>query len=338
MSSQTVFISGATGYIAQHIIVQLLSSGYNVIGQVRSSAKGDTLSKDFNNKNFSYEIVKVLEEEGAFDEVLAKHPEVSIFLHTASPVSFHVEDNERDMLIPAVNGTKNVLASIKRVAPQMKRVVVTSSVVAASTFAELEDPTYVGGENTWLPITYEEAKTSDSQIAYAVSKKYAELAAWDFVKQEQPNFELSTVLPGYVFGPQAFESGVANLNLTAAYLASALQLKKDDKIPAAGGLSVDVRDIALAHILAFENKEAAGKRLVGYGNRFNFQQVVDIIRRNFKDLVNTLPVAEFAPDFFDSYVPYGDVESRKALGIDYIKFEKTVVDQIAQILDYQNKA
>ncbi|KAK6460305.1 protein induced by osmotic stress [Scheffersomyces coipomensis] len=338
ITTQSIFISGATGYIAQHIILQLLARGDKVVGQVRSAAKGDSFVKDFNNKNFSYEIVKVLEQEGAFDDVLAKHPEVTVFIHTASPVNFDIEDNERDILIPAIKGTKNVLASIKKSTPQIKRVVVTSSVVAAATHSELEDPKYVGGEDSWLPTTYEEGKSADAQSAYATSKKYAELAAWEFVKEEKPNFILSSVLPGYVFGPQAFESGLENLNLTAAVVANALQLKKDDEVPIFGGVSVDVRDIALAHIYAFDKEETAGKRLVGYNNRFLFQQVVDVIRKNFKDLTDVLPVGNpIAPDHFDTYNPFVDVESRKALGIDYIPFEKTIVEHITQILDHQKK-
>ncbi|KAK6460306.1 dihydroflavonol-4-reductase [Scheffersomyces coipomensis] len=338
MTAQTVFISGATGFIGQHIIQQLLKKGYHVVAQVRSTSKGDALVKDFKSKNLSYEIVEVLEQEGAYDEALAKHPEVTAFIHTASPVSFDVEDNERDILIPAIAGTKNVLASIKKSAPQIKRVVVTSSVVAASTFSELEDPKYVGGETSWLSTTYDEGKSADSQTAYAVSKKYAELAAWEFVKEEKPNFILSTILPGYVFGPQVFEESVASLNLTAAFLASALQLKKDDPIPVAGGLSVDVRDIAKAHILGFEKEETAGKRLVVSANRFLFQEFVDIIRKNFKDLADKLPVGNPIPaTYYDHYNKYDDTESKKALGFEYIPFEKTVVDHISQILDYEKK-
>ncbi|KAK6462768.1 dihydroflavonol-4-reductase [Scheffersomyces coipomensis] len=339
MSSQTVFITGATGYIAQHIIIQLLNKGYHVIGQVRSSSKGDALAKDVNNKNFSYEVVEVFEKEGSFDAVLAKHPEVSIFLHTASPATFSVEDNERDILIPAVDGTKNVLKSIKKVAPQIKRVVVTSSIVAAATFAELEDPTYVGGEDSWLSTTYEEAKTADSAVAYTVSKKYAELAAWDFVKQETPKFKLTTVLPGYVFGPQAFESGLKNLNLTAAFVANALQLKREDTIPAVISLSADVRDIAKAHILAFEKEDAVDKRIAVYSTRFQYSEFVDIIRRNFKEYDAKLPVTETLPaDHFDNFVKFDDSKSRKILDFEYIKLEKTIVDLIAQVLAYQNKA
>ncbi|KAK6460302.1 dihydroflavonol-4-reductase [Scheffersomyces coipomensis] len=338
MSSQTVFVTGATGYIAQHIILQLLKKGYHVIGQVRSVAKGEALEKDFSDKNFSYEIVEVLEKDGAFDEVLTKHPEVTVFLHTASPITFDVEDNEKDMLIPAVNGTKNVLSSIKKTAPQIKRVVVTSSVLSAANYSDFGDKSFACGEDQWLKTTYEEAKTSDAATAYAVSKKYAELAVWDFVKEEKPNFKVTTILPAYVFGPQAFESGVKNLNLTAAMVANALKLNKTDPIPVVTGVNIDVRDIALAHILGFEKEEAAGERLFGVSGRFIYDEIVDDIRTNFKEFDDQLPrTKKISSDFYDQWVKFNDVKSRKILGIKYIPLEKTVVDSITQVLDYQKK-
>ncbi|KAK6460303.1 osmotic stress induced protein [Scheffersomyces coipomensis] len=338
MSAQTVFVTGATGYIAQHIILQLLKKGYHVIGQVRSVAKGEALEKDFSDKNFSFEIVEVLEKDGAFDVVLTKHPEVTVFLHTASPFTLEVEDNEKDMIIPAVNGTKNVLVSIKRFAPQIKRVVVTSSLLSAISFAELIDPKFRGSEDDWHSVTLEEGKNGDLSAAYPASKKFAELAAWDFVKDEKPNFQLSTILPGSVFGPQAFESGVSNLHLSAAMVAKVLKLKRDDAIPDIVSIAIDVRDIALAHILAFEKEEAAGQRIVGAAHRFIYSEIVDIIRRNFTEFDCQLPPTEKLPNnFYDKWVKFDDVKSRKTLGIEYIPLEKTVIDSITQILDYNKK-
>ncbi|KAK6197922.1 protein induced by osmotic stress [Scheffersomyces amazonensis] len=333
MSAQTVFVSGANGYIAQHTVVQLLKKGYNVVGQVRSAAKGDALAKDLKNSHFSYEVVEVLEQEGAFDEALTKHPEVTVFLHTASPATFSAEDNERDVIIPAVNGTKNVLKSIKKVAPQIKKVVVTSSAVAAGSLAQLEDPKFVGGEDTWNPITYEEAVKGDPVAAYQGSKKFAELAAWDFVKAEKPNFKLTTVLPVYVFGPQAFRSGLKSLNLTAQVIIDVFKLKKNDSIPALESLFADVRDVAYSHIAAFENESAEGKRLLVVSGRFNYQNVVDIVRKNFVYIPGQLPVGTPASkDIFDHYKKLNDSNAREVVGIEYIPFEKTIIDQIKQYL------
>ncbi|KAK6197926.1 protein induced by osmotic stress [Scheffersomyces amazonensis] len=336
MTASTVFISGATGFIAQHIILQLLKKGYNVVGQVRSSSKGDALAKDVKSSRFSYEVVEVLEKEGAFDNALASHPEVSVFIHTASPVTFSPEDNERDVLIPAINGTKNVLASIKKVAPQIKRVILTSSAVASGSFAELQDPKFIGGEDSWNPITYEQAVSGDAVAAYEGSKKFAEQAAWDFVKKEHPKFSLTAILPVYVFGPQAFVSGLKSLNETTQLIANVLQLKKDDPIPPVENSYVDVRDAAAAHIGAFEKDSAAGKRLLVTSGRFHYQNVVDIVRENFPQYADQLPIGTPAgKNQFAGYTKLEDSNATQILGIDYIGFKKVISDEIKQILDNQ---
>ncbi|KAK6201706.1 NADPH-dependent cinnamyl-alcohol dehydrogenase [Scheffersomyces amazonensis] len=337
MTQETVFITGATGYIAKHIIFQLLEKGYKVVGQVRSNEKGENLVKQFNNSNFQYEVVEILEKDGAFDEVLSKHPEVTVFLHTASPAIVVTKDNEKDILIPAVKGTKNVLQSIKKSAPQIKKVIITSSVAATISNADLTNPNFSGGENTWNPETYEEAIKGDGGNAYRASKALAEKAAWEFVEKEKPNFKLSTILPSYTFGPQVFESDIENLHGTAKLLADLLYLKKDSPIQPFFGVSGDVRDVAKAHILAFEKEEAEGKRFVISVNTFNFQWVIDIFRKNFKDLAETLPVGTPLPEnFFAHALKVNDQNARKILNIDYIPFEKTVVDHIKQIIDHKN--
>jgi len=38
-------------------------------------------------------------------------------------------------------------------------------------------------------------------MGYRASKTFAERAAWDFVKNEKPNFSLATINPPMVFGP-----------------------------------------------------------------------------------------------------------------------------------------
>ncbi|KAK6458130.1 protein induced by osmotic stress [Scheffersomyces xylosifermentans] len=327
----SVFISGATGFIAQHIITLLVTKGYNVVGSVRSAAKGEHLKELYGSK-FQFEVVPVLEKQGAFDEALKNHPEVTVFLHTASPVTFSAEDNERDILIPAINGTKFVLDSIHRTSPQIKRVVYTSSIVAIASPQQLSDPTYEGGEEFFSPITYEEGK-SNGFFAYFASKTFAEKAAWEFVESNKPNFALSTINPVYVVGPQAKdEEAKGEVNITAQIITSIYNLKKDDKVPETAGNFVDVRDVAKAHVLAFEKEETKGQRLITLANKFNSQLILNIIRKNFPELRETLPVGN--PDDIDlSAIPnLKNEKSRNLLGIEYIDFEKSVTDAIKQVI------
>ncbi|KAK6198930.1 protein induced by osmotic stress [Scheffersomyces amazonensis] len=325
----TVLISGATGFIAQHIISQLLAKGYKVVGSVRSTQKGEGLVKIFENSNFSYEVVPILEKEGAFDEVLKKHPSATVFLHTASPATFEVEDNEKDIIIPALEGTKFVLKSIKEHAPQITRVVYTSSMAATGTAAEILGGEFKGGEDTWNSITYEQSKENGFN-AYCGSKTFAEKAAWDFVEKEKPNFTLSTINPGYAFGPQNAAPKTRELNSSAQMVASVLNAT--DSVPPISGPFVDVRDVAKAHISAFETEKAQGKRFVLSNSVFNGQTILDIIVANFPQLKDKLPtgtpgVSVSGPTAFN------DKNAKSILSIDYISLEKSVVDSIKQIID-----
>ncbi|KAK6462144.1 protein induced by osmotic stress [Scheffersomyces coipomensis] len=336
MTATTVFVSGATGYIAQTTVVQLLEKGYKVVGSVRSTEKGEQLAKNLNNKNFSYEIVKVLEVEGAFDQALKNHPETTVFLHTASPFTFDVKDPEKELLIPAIDGTKNVLASIKKVAPQIKKVILTSSIFGAAHFPQISDPNFDGGENTWNPITYEESK-QNAFNAYSGSKYFAEKAAWDFVEKEKPNFTLAAILPVYVFGPQAFESGLESLNTSAQIPAQVLSLTPESALPDSAGAYIDVRDVAKAHILAFEKEEAAGKRFLLAAKRFDFQLILDVVRENFPDLADKLPVGTPGSTDFSAWKNLNANNTYNILNFEFVPYDKTIVDSIKQLKEYNAK-
>lgn len=322
----TVFVSGATGFIAQHVVKQLLDKGYNVVGSVRSAAKGEKLKKNFGSK-FSYEIVEDLESVGAFDRALKKHPEVTIFLHTASPLPQDIADLEKGIILPAINGTKNVLKAIKESGPGIKTVVVTSSAV---TQIEGYDPSQLGTEDTWNSVTYESAKTNFF-TAYIASKVFAEKAGIEFVKNEKPNFKLTTVHPVYVFGPQVFdEEAKGELNFSNGYISNLLKLKSgtNEAVPSAVGPFVDVRDVAAAHLLAFE-KPADDLRILTFSDGFTSQKVLNIINKNFPqlNLIKGTPTENI-----EGGDKIRNPKSNKFLGLKYIDLEQSVVDTISQFI------
>lgn len=330
--STSVFVTGATGFIAQHVIKLLLSKGYKVVGTVRSAAKGDHLKTLFSTDNFSYEVVSDIVSTGAFDKALENHPEVTVFLHTASPVSFSVENVEEELLKPAVEGTKNVLSAIKAHGPQIKHVVVTSSVVSMFDASRLKDPTYTLSEKSWNPITWEESK-SNSTFGYFGSKKFAEKAAWDFVESEKPSYTLNFVNPLYVFGPQAFDSEVKDeLNLSAEIINKLLKLDPNATIPENDGVFIDVRDVAKAHLAAFENG-FSNERLLLSSQAFTSQALLDILNQNFEELKGKLPVGN--PGDYLNADPVSTVDNKKTkqlLGFPLVDLQTSVVDSVSQIL------
>ncbi|RLV96197.1 putative NADPH-dependent methylglyoxal reductase GRP2 [Spathaspora sp. JA1] len=331
MAGTTVFVSGANGYIAQHIVKQLLAKGYSVVGSVRSSSKGEDLKALVNSDKFSYEVVPALGDKGAFDDALKKHPEVTVFLHTASPVSFSVKDIENDLLRPAIDGTVNALQAIKDHAPQVKKVVITSSAVANLGFGNHFDGKKIYNEDDWNPITYKES-LEDPTSGYFGSKKFAELAAIEFVEKEKPHFSVTFVNPVYVFGPQAYGiKDKSQLNLSAEVVNGVVKLGKNDKIATFGNLFVDVRDVARAHLVAFENEQATSKRIVVYSNKFSLDSIAHIINENFPD--SSVPKGDISKNTeIDKTIQKFDTsKSNNILGYDFIPLEKSVVDTVQQI-------
>ncbi|CAK7900707.1 putative NADPH-dependent methylglyoxal reductase Grp2p [[Candida] anglica] len=331
MNTQTIFVSGATGFIAQHLILQLLAKGYKVVGSVRSIAKGENLQQNMNSKNFNYEIVEDLQKEGAFETALLKHPDVTVFIHTASPVTFDSDDVEKDLLFPAINGTKNVLAAIKNVSPQITRVVITSSIAAIMN--PDHDPTIMVDESTWNPTTWELAKINGC-FGYFASKKFAERAAWEFLESERPNFTLTTINPAFVFGPQAFDSEVTSkLNLSNAIISDLLKIKPGEPVPDKSDPSIDVRDVATAHIIAIEKIEAIGKRIILKNEDYSNQLILDAINKGVPELRGKIAIG--TPGTKKPLNFFNDQKSRQLLGLNYTSLETSVIETVRQFIKYQ---
>lgn len=336
--SGTVFVSGATGFIAQHVIGQLLAKGYKVVGSVRSAAKGDHLLALFDNGNLSYKVVPDIAVSGAFDQALKECPEVSVFLHTASPFTFTIEDVERDLLKPAVEGTRNALQAILKFGKNVDHVVITSSYAAVGTASLEYDPSHVNNEESWNNITREEA-LKDNRSGYRGSKTLAEHAAWDFVEEHRPQFKLSTVNPTFVFGPQKFDSEVKeNLNTSLDMINKIIRNGPDQQLgPGAFG-AVDVRDVADAHLVAFENEKAEGKRLLLNCDRFTSQTIVDILNEGLPELKGKIPLGTPGSDKeeIEKLCKIDNAKTIALLGHDLITLRQSVLESAKQILSAIN--
>ncbi|KAK6460489.1 protein induced by osmotic stress [Scheffersomyces coipomensis] len=331
--SKTVFVSGSNGFIASHTVNLLLKEGYTVIGSVRSEAKGAAFKKILNTDKYSYVVIPNIADVGAFDEVLKSNPQITTFLHIASPFRFNIESPEKDILIPAIEGTKNVLTSIKNYAPQITRVVVTSSDCAAR---ENDDPNpnVILDETVWSKATFESSK-NHPVLAYLGSKPLAEKLAWDFVKNEKVNFKLTTVLPSYTFGPQIDDALVApDLNSSSKVIEAIIQSNPESKLQNHIGSWIDVRDAAKAHLVAFQSEEAVGQRLILSSSRFTSQTITDVVIKDFPQfkgkIYEGVPGADVAETSQLATLNYS--KTNKILGFKFIGIEETVVDSVKQLL------
>ncbi|KAI5952355.1 hypothetical protein KGF54_003221 [Candida jiufengensis] len=339
--SETVFVTGATGFIAQHIVKQLIEKGYKVIGSVRSKDKGENLKSliteaGLDSNFFDYVIITNLIDKQPFDEVFSKHPEISIVLHTASPVDFNAKDAIKEIIEPAVLGTKHILQSAKQ-HPNIKKFVITSSIVATIDVSEDGKPKGTITEESWSGLeTKHLSGPEDTFVGYGISKTHAGQEVVRFQNEEHPNFTIVSILPSYVFGPQAFEvKDKSQLNFSAELVNKVLKLKPNEEIPPLTGIFIDVRDVAHAHIKAFqESQKTNGKRLGLDAGEVTNELIASIINKNFPKVDIPKGSIEKSNNQLQSRgIGFDFSESKKILGFDYIPLEKSIVDSVQQILN-----
>lgn len=343
----SVLVTGSSGYIAQHIVNELLKKDYNVIGTVRTQAKGETLSKLFNNKKFSFEVTGGLENENCFDDVFKKHKDsIKIVIHAASPVTFNVEDVQKELLDPALAGIRGILNSIKTYAGNsVEKFVLTSSIAAVYNILGRKPLTIT--EESWNDISKEEA-LMNGMLGYTASKTYVEEYAWKFYKENKANksikYVMTTVNPAMVLGPQAFDESVnasedrklrssSEIINVILYSGPTAQLS-----PQFFSNFIDVRDVAKAHLVAFEDKNAFEKRLVLSKEPFSQQSIGNIIYTNFESLRYVLPKPSNEPlDNSMNFNTYDFSKTEKIFDFKYIDLETSVIDSVKQIVKMRAK-
>jgi len=333
-----VLVTGASGFIAAHVCQLLLSRGYKVRGTVRSPAKGEYLVKLLSSPNFTYVIVPDIEAPGAFDEAVKG---VDAVEHTASP--FHGKAHDPQELIgPAVQGTKGVLESIQKFNPSVKRVVVTSSV--ASVMVPCEPGTVFTEKdwNTYSPgVVEKEGVSAPNMEKYRASKVLAERAAWDFVEEQKPSWDLVTVCPPMVFGPIIHEvAAVESINTSVAALHGIFTSKGEKTGADAGAASgnwVDVRNVAQVHVEALAREAAGGQRFIASAGPYSWQMLYDAVQglKDTKGLdVASLPKGTPGSDKETKYVTHSGKKAEQELGITFTSLGETVRDTLLSLKGY----
>ncbi|TCD46971.1 SDR family oxidoreductase [Chlorobium sp. N1] len=257
-----ICVTGASGYIASHITGQLLASGYRVRGTVRRSPGDYPWLTGLPGARERLELVTAdLLREGSFGHAVEGCRHV---MHTASPYALDVRDPERDLLEPALHGTRQVLEA-SLASGSVERVVLTSS-IAAVTDEPRSGHTYT--EEDW------NERSSLARNPYHYAKTMAERAAWEFMERRKPGFDLVAINPTLVTGPSLGPS----LNTSNAMLRDILSGVYPALMDMNWGF-VDVRDTARAHILAMEIPEASGRYLCTAGE-MTMKELVGLLREN----------------------------------------------------------
>lgn len=307
---------------------------------VRTEEKAKIIRDAHPGAKLTVVIVPDIAEPNAFDEVM-QTPGLEYVQHTASPFHYKFTDPKSEILDPAINGTKSVLEAIKKYAPTVKRVVVTSSFAAILSEKDLQNPNKTWSEADWNPDSYEAGINGPPSTTYRASKALAEKAAWDFKETEKPNFDVATINPPLVFGPVVPHlKSLADINTSNGSLAQLVVGKWKQEIPANGVyLWVDVRDVAKAHVEAMERPEAGGHRFFVTAGLFNNKQIAEVARKNFPELADKLPDesvqgGDFPGGSADNIYKADNSKATNLLGIDWTPLEKSVVDTIKSIQQF----
>ena len=265
---KAIAVTGGTGYIAGFVIAEFLNHGYMVRTSVRSLSKTEAVKKD----------LAALVNEGALSCLSAFEADLTSpkgwvegfsgldgIIHVASPLG-HGTESAEELRRVAEGGTLNVLQGALDAG--VKRVVMTSS-QAAST-----PPISVG------KVVLDEAFWSDEDNPgldpYRLSKIASEKAAWAFAAAH--GLDLTTVLPGAVFGPIMSARSISSNNILLRLI--------NGNIPRALSIPLevsDVRDLAVLHRLAFENDHAIGERFLAAGQTIRMPEVARIYREQYPD-------------------------------------------------------
>jgi len=250
-------------------------------------------------------------EEGAFDSAIEG---CECVFHTASPFYNDAKDPEAELLEPAVKGTLNVLNSCAK-SPSVKRVVLTSSLAAVIFNRRPRTPDVVVDE-TWF--SDPEFCRQENQW-YVLSKTLAEDAAWKFAKEK--GIDLVVINPSMVIGPLLQPA----LNTSAAAISNIINGAQ--VFPNLTFGWVDVRDVAKAHIQAYEIPSASGRYCM-VGRVAHYSEVVRTLRELYPSLQLPEKCADDKP-----FVPTYQVskERAKSLGIEFTPFDVSLKETVESL-------
>lgn len=265
--SRTVFVSGATGFIASHTIAQLLQAGHHVRGSVRSTDNADALAPLRALPGAADRLEFVEADLLAPDAFAGQLEGCDTVLHMASPYQLDVKDPQRDLVDPAVHGTTAILTACANT-PGIERVVLTSSMAAVT---DEPDEHHVLTESDW------NTTSTLTRNPYYLSKVKAERVAWAFVETQRPSWDLVAINPYLVIGPSLTPS----LNTSNKVIADLLNGVYPAIVRLTWGV-VDVRDVADAHLRAMDTRGASGRYLCVAGT-ITARRMVALLRDNGYD-------------------------------------------------------
>ncbi len=330
-------VTGASGFVAAHLTHLLLENGYKVHATVRSLKPSAKLQPLLDMQARFPGHLSLFEADllkpGSFDTAMAG---CEVVHHVASPFLLpeKITDGRTQMLEPALNGTRNVLGSVERHAG-VQRVVMTSTVGAI--FGDYIDVRQM--KDGVLSEAYFNTSSTLDNNPYHLSKVEAEKEAWRLNSLQQ-RWRLVTINPGLILGPSLTPESVSgSLFLLDEMLRGVLFYG----MPDLSLTTVDVREVALAHLRAAQREAAHGRYILAEQEMISFVEISNILRsvhprpwllprHTIPDWVVRLigPAFGLTPEYIRNHLgirfPVDNRRSIAELGIAYRPIQETLVD------------
>ncbi|EXJ56426.1 hypothetical protein A1O7_06769 [Cladophialophora yegresii CBS 114405] len=333
--SETILITGISGFVASWIAHSFLDAGYSVRGTVRSERSIDHVKKAHAKHVDQLSFVDV-PDMAASDALNEAVKGVAGVIHTANPFILAPKDNEEELLKPSISGVLNVLKAAANEGPALRRVVLTASFACILDLNKGVRPGFTYDESNWNPATYEEAKaSSNGGFTYCAAKALAEKAAWDWIETNKPSFSFTSINPPWIFGPTlGGVKSLEHLNESTEAIWKLVNGSAKEVPPVDFAGFCDVRDVALAHLKAYELEEAGGQRFLT-GSHFDYQIAVDSLRADFPQIRDRIP--EGTPGQSDPTYEINHSRAEKVLGIKFTPLNMTLKDTVEDLLAAEGK-
>ena len=321
---ETVLVTGATGFIGNAIVEEVIAAGFNVRGTSRNASKAqfliDHISKKYGPKRLEIVDVPDMGAPHAYDAAVKG---VAGIIHVAAVLTWSANPDE--VIAPCIKGTLNVFEAA-RGEPGVKSLVLCSSSTTA--LVPTANERLVVNKYTWNEKILRDVRRThpplDPYEIYAASKTQAERALWEAVNEKAPSFQVAAVLPTTNFGHHIRATG----NSTNDWLKDAFDGKPGMLTNLPPQYFINVRDDAKLHVIALIDPACNGERILGFAEPFTLNRVLALLRKLYpgRDFGEDKDMGE---DICE--VANAEVEEllRKHYGHGFTGFEETIKEGLA---------
>ncbi|KAH9002740.1 NAD-P-binding protein [Lactarius hatsudake] len=328
----TVLVTGASGFLGSHVVLEPLREGYTVRGSmpydtlltvltpagVVSTVRSHNIARvNKGHESFGDRFAAVVIDDLVTSDLLAAVKGVDAIIHVASPLSISATPDV--VLETAVSGTTRILDAA--LAAGIKKLVITESIVSLAAPNDYwKDITIT--ESSYSRLTREDAfKPGVTGFdVYSVSKSLSDLTVRNF-KRDHPDFDITTIHPSYVYELITGAPG----RPVSGY----------DPVTRPLPLNVDVRDVARAHVLALKPHPSSEspKRFILSTSTFTWKDAIELLAEKRPELRDRLPVVTGGEPRLGPVVTLDTSKTECELGMkNYVKWQDTVLNTIDNLL------